>query len=420
MRRKTLYSLVAVLLMAAAPVLRAQDTTSVSILGLTMQERYKPYNQPFHRGGAFANTYITVLGSGYRQFASNYSNGPHLAVGFEKWVNPFHAVRITAGAGYFYDNVPNTALKFFDLRASYLFNVTNYVNGYKPMRVVEVMPIAGLGANFYFASQGKLSAGLTAHLGADIVMRIFPGVDLVVEPLLELSQDARKLTRMDVWRNYLLGWHMGVGARFALDKERRGADPGKNWFVTVQGGAQLQNSALERTISLGNALGITGSVGVGRYYGKAFALRLQGGYGFHYWKEIKEGDTDIYGMRLQYGRFRSSYYSLRLDGMMDFVALFSQNESRWSASLLAGPEVGLLIKQDPSPEHTDIRYWYVGASAGVQAKYRIWRGLGVFLEPRASLVPYTADAYMSSTKNRNYYDAVFAVSLGLEYEFGRK
>ena len=106
--------------------------------------------------------------------------------------------------------------------------------------------------------------------------------------------------------------------------------------------------------------------------------------------------------------------------MMDFVALFSRQESRWSASLLAGPEVGLLIKQDPSPEHSDIRYWYVGASAGVQAKYRIWRGLGVFLEPRASLVPYTADAYMSSTKNRNYYDAVFAVSLGLEYEFGKK
>lgn len=418
MNWKTLYSLVVVLLMAAAPMLRAQDTTSVSILGLTMQERYKPYNQPFHRGGAFANTYITLLGSGYRQFASNYSNGPHLAVGFEKWVNPFHAIRVGVGGGYFFDNVPNTTVKFFDIRASYLFNVTNYVNGYKPMRVVEAMPVAGLGANFYLA-QGKVAAGFTAHLGADIIMRIFPGVDLVVEPLLELSQDARKLTRMDVWRNYLLGWHMGVGARIALDKERRGADPGKNWFVTVQGGAQLQNSALERTISLMNAVGITGSVGVGRYYGKAFALRLQGGYGFHYWKEIKEGDTDIYGQKLDYGRFRSSYFSLRLDGMMDFVALFSQEEKRWSASLLAGPEIGLLIKQDPSPEHSDIRYLYVGASAALQVKYRIWRGLGVFVEPRVSLVPYTADAYMSSTKNRNYYDAVFAVSLGFEYEFGR-
>lgn len=426
---KILYSLALVLLAAVPAGLYAQqpDTSATTpateavqenIIGKSMQPRYKPYNQPFHKGGFLSNTYVTVLGYGIRQFAQNYSNGPYLGVGIEKWIARCHGVRLSAGAGYFFDNTNVTRVKNLDVRLSYMFNVSDYVDGYQPMRLVEVIPVAGLGYMLTFSDGWNRSSGVSAHMGTDIIFRVLPGIDVMVEPLLELTQDSRGLSRMDVWRNYLLGYRIGIGARIALDKYHWGADPGKQWFVNVTGGIQWQNSALLRSMSFIKAIGPNYSLGFGRYYGKAYAIRLSGGYGYHYWKEVREGESDIYGQALEAAKYPSSYIFARLDGMIDFVGMFSKNESRWSASVMGGPEVGLLRKKDPSPDHKDIRYLYVGVTAALQGKCRLWKGLGVFVEPRLSIVPYAADAYMTSTRNRNYYDAVFDLSLGLEYKFG--
>ena len=405
----------------------AVDSSSVllnqSILGLKMQGRYRPMNQPFNESKKLgANSFLSIVGSGYRQYAENYSNGPYLTLGWGKWFSRWHGMKLALGGGYFFDNyVPERVIQA-DLRASYMFNLTGFVDGYKADRTLEWYPLAGLGYTMTLVG-GKATWGPSAHIGFDLNMRLFPGVDLVFEPLLEMQDDSRRLKRMDadVWRGYLFGLHAGVGLRFFMDKTRIGGDPGKDWFYTFSGGIQRQGSEMARDISFGRAIGATTMLGAGRYYGDAFAFRLQTGFSWHYWKEIKEGDTDIYGKLLEPGRFPSMYFVGRMDMMAELLRIFLRDrlgdDFRLGVWAMGGPEIGVLYKKDPY--YTNIVYPYVGITGALQVKYRLWKGMSVFLEPRISRVPYSAHSFTrTDTEDQNYYDYVISVSLGVEGRLG--
>jgi len=395
----------------------AESDSVKSIIGYEMQKRYTPINQPFIKdGGPFANSYATIIGSGYRQFASNYSNGPYLTAGLGKWFTMWHGARVALGTGYFYDNYKPEKVRMVDLRASYLFNLTGYVDGYDPDRLIEFYPVAGLGLSFNKTPGSKITAGPSAHLGVEFNMHIFSGIDLVVEPLFEVQSDSRKLVRMDVWRKFLFAFHNGVGVRMNLDKRQWGMDPGEDWFFTSSVGVQRQNSELGHAIRFKKAIGPSMMIGAGRYYTDVLSYRLSLGTSWHNWKEIVEGETDIYGNLLEPGLFRSSHILGRFEAIVNILPLvvdFLPFEYPLSASVILGPEAGVLVKRDPY--HEDIIYPYVGLTGGLQLKCRVWKGLSVFMEPRASYVPYSAYAFSTSTTNRNYYDAVMSLSLGLEY-----
>lgn len=419
--------------LAAAPVDSAAvavvDTTAVmvqeSLLGYRMQRRYRPINQPFVKGqGLFSNVFIMLVASGYREFNSNYSNGPYITSSLGKWFTEWHGARLATGIGYFWDNYTATRVMMADTRLSYMFNLTGYVDGYDPNRLAEFYPIAGLGLALNWDSDNAVTVGPSAHIGFDVNMHVLPGIDLVVEPLFEIQNDSRNLVRMDIWRKYLFAAHMGYGLRIFLDPNRFGADPGSDWFFTLSSGPEVQMSKFllsEGRIRFSKALGDATMLGVGRRYTDVFALRAQFGYGWHFWKEIREGETDEYDTPLPPARFRSSYFVARMEGMLDVLRLLKviDPESRWAISMLGGPEMGVLYKQDPY--YKDIVYPYVGFTLAPQAKYTFGHGFSAFVEPRVSVVPYSAYAFMTSTVNRNYWDAVVSVSLGVEYTlFGNK
>ena len=425
MRWRLIY-LLAALMLAVPCTLSAQEAASDtlrtegrSILSLKMQKRYVPVNRPFLQDGTlFANSFVTLVGSGYRQLADNYSNGPFVTVGFGKWVKPAHGFRLSVSGGYFFDNYDYQRVLMSAIRADYLFNLSAYVDGYNPYRRIEIHPLAGLGYSLSKFPGEKVMGGISAHLGINLSIRAFPCADIIVEPIFELQKDPRKLARMNVWRGYIPAFHMGVGTRLFLDKRNGGEDPGLEWFFTLSGGFQRQNSELGRNIAFFKAIGGSFAAGIGRYYSDILSFRMQVGYGWHYWKEIKAGEMDIYGHLLDPGCFPSSYYMVRLDGFVNFLPLFVKNSDLLSFSLMLGPELGILHKSDPY--RSNIRYFYVGASAGLQFKCRIARGLSVYLEPRASYVPYSAYAFSSATENKNYYDVVLSLSLGIEYRLGMK
>ena len=419
MRKTAAYLLLSSLLMLAGGCLHAQEDSTAArkqqrnLAEYQMQHRYRPVNQPFHKGGILANSSLVFINAYYQQFNQNYSNGPYLSLGLDKWLSQWHGVRIGAGYGWFHDNYIAQRLGMLGFRLSYLFNLTGYVDGYNPDRLIEFYPMAGVGFSLFREPGEATRTGLSAHLGLDLNMHILPGLDLVVEPLIEVQKDPRALERMNVWRGYLLAFHGGVGVRLALDKEHYGADPGRNWFVTASGGAQLQNSALERIIRIDKAMGVQTTLGAGRYYSRIFGLRAQVGYGFHFWKEVQDGETDMMGNLLPSGRFRSSYMLLRLEGSMNVLPWIVKKDTPWTAALLLGPEMGYMKKVDPY--RADIRYIYTGLTTALQAKREVWNGISAFVEPRLSLVPYSAYAFRTSTVNRNYYDAVFSLSIGVEY-----
>lgn len=386
--------------------------------------RFKPEDKEFRNDKFNSNMYVTLMGAPYRQFNPNYSNGPFASLAIGKWISPRHGIEISGGASSFKDNYEGYRLIEAQARLSYLFNISSYAGGYDPHRLVELYSKVGAGYGFYVWRPAIKASAPTAHLGVQLNIHVFPSVDLVLEPLMEFHIDARKLPVMDVWRGYILALQGGVGMKVHLDPYLRGIDPGLNWFAFAMGGVQVQNSDYVHDIGFARALGPSANVGFGRYYTPWFAIRLQAGSSTHYWKEIAEGAEDPYGNPLVTGRFRSTYFFGRLEGKFDFFRMFPDTAfdlwaqyTQLGISLIVGPEVGYMIKKDPNLY--DIQYPYVGLSSSLQFSVNLYRGLYLNLEPRISIVPYSAQSFTWANFNKDYYDALWGVSLGIEYRFGR-
>lgn len=375
-------------------------------LDYSMMKRWRPKDaRKFTSGSLLDNTFVSLSGSGYRAFKNGYSSGPHLSVYAGKWIDAFHAVRVSAGAGYYFDNFDGCRIKQLDLKASYLFNFSSYLGGYRPSRFCEISGVTGLGYSYLWRA-GNSGHALTAHLGVNFNMHVLKGVDLFVEPLFELSSDGLAIPRTNNWRRYFGAFNGSVGLSCRFDPGGfPDIVPDGRWFVFAAGGTQVQNSRLvHHNLDAKGAFGLHIAAGGGRRYGSFFALRLSAAYSRDNWTTTLAGDN-----------LATGYAVLRLEGMLDFVNLFNRrDDNRFTASLLFGPEAGFMKKHD-----TDlvISVPYVGMTGGIQAKVRVLYGISIFVEPRFSLVPYPApsDSRTSANVNRNYYDGLLNCNFGVEY-----
>jgi hypothetical protein len=111
----------------------------------------------------------------------------------------------------------------------------------------------------------------------------------------------------------------------------------------------------------------------------------------------------------------ADYYALRLEGVLDVVrlALRKSYNGCFGAGVVLGPELGYMVKKDVG---YSLKRQYVGLNIGLQGNCRLGKSVNLFVEPRFCLVPYTAqnDDSTSYNFNRNYYDSLFNLNLGLE------
>lgn len=372
----------------------------------SMMRRWRPKDEVKFVSGRFIdNTFISLSGSGYRVFRHDYSSGPHLSLSFGKWLNAFHALRLSVGTGYYFDNFDGNRLKQVDAGLSYMFNFSSYLGGYRPSRLCEISGVAGIGYSYLWRKEHSGHAA-TAHIGMNFNLHILKDVDLFVEPLFLLSSDGLAIARTNNWRRYFGAFSGSVGMSYRFDPAGfPGRGPSRKWFVFLTGGTQVQNSfIIHHDMDAKSAFGMHFNTGAGLWCGDFFAVRLSAAYSRNNWMKTVAGDC-----------LSTDYAVLRLEGMLDFVALFNKMEdSVFSASLLFGPETGYMFKKDIG---RNMVIPYVGMTGGVQAKVRVYRRFSVFIEPRFSFVPYPApsDDRTSVNVNRNYYDGLLNCSLGIEY-----
>lgn len=396
-------------------VASAVSKKGLNALDYSMMKRWRPKNEiQFSSHRFFDNSFASVSGSGYRIFNRNYCSGPNLTLHFGKWLNAFHAVRISAGAGYYFDNFDGLRVKHIDTKASYLFNFSSYIGGYRPSRLCEISGVAGIGYS-YLWKIGYSGHAFTAHIGANFNLHVLKNIDIFVEPLFEAVTDGLATPNVNNWRRYFVAFNgtLGMSCRF----DPAGFPdilPDGRYFVYASGGIQIQNSALVLgDIDSDKMTGMTVSAGFGRRYGNAFAMRLSALYSKSNWIQTLQGDCRA-----------TEYVALRLEGMIDIVSLINGREHNvFCASLLFGPEAGYVAKRDIDRSivapTTGMKCGipYVGLTGGVQAKFRISRSVAIFLEPRFSIVPYPAPTDNPSlpNANRNYYDGLLNCCIGVEY-----
>lgn len=387
-------------LYAAQP---ASDSLSVNASDYSLMKRWRPKDTvPFEKKGG-SNMFIGLAGSGYRSMYYGYSIGPHVSFQIGKWFDPYNALRIAPGLGYYFQNSNGVVLKQVDVKASYMFNLMTYLGGYRPSRFIEISTVAGLGYAYTFTWRGS-NAGhsMSAHLGLNFDAHVLKNTHVFFEPLVEIAVNSLGKPAGSV-RQRLMPYLIGTaGITYRFGNDSRDYVPAGHWFLHLMGGTQFQTSDIVvNELSMKDAFGMHFAFGFGRTYWNWFAFRLSVAYSSHKW------DTTLGGEPLY-----SKYALGRAEAMVDLVSLIGRrDDNRFCLSIMAGPEAGIMHKDLVGRKLTP----FVGITGAVQAKTRLSKHVAIFIEPRISMVPYPGLTPQKNSYYANYYDGVFNVSFGVEY-----
>ena len=407
--------------------------------------KYPYYNNGFFRTGTFisAGGVVTkMLRSDYTWgYGANLSLGHYFPHARGVMYPPKFGVRVDFSAGYWRDNFDTRPILHGDVSASALFNLTNHLDGYNPMRMVDVTVLAGAGVAIgHKKSTPQFGKALSLHAGLNISFKVVKGLSLYFEPQIKMYTNGMALTSEKNSAPFLAPLSCAVGATIDFDKRETlpypnlsvysAQEKGKpsGFFVYAMGGIQFQNSKSvfskvmmssgEEMALLpgGQKLGCHVSTGFGRWFNDYFAMR------FPWTREI-----------VQTKPYYTHSVSLRLEGMLDVFHLINMavssvkkttaEKSPWGVSLILGPEMGRFMKILELEEGKKLKQMrritdhYVGLVGGVQASYQVHKNWTVFIEPRFSILPYTApnDADTLIPQNRNYYDAYLNFNIGLQF-----
>lgn len=370
---------------------------------------------PFTNKPFLANTFVSAGLKTTKIMTEDYSFGLMGSLSFGKWLHEDHAVRMNFDVGTWRDNLDATLITGVEVNASYLFNLTSYVGGYRTNRFCEILIVAGPGYASSLRS-GKMSHAVSGHVGANLKLRLFKDIDFFVEPLGTIYSNGMAVSYAGNWRSWLSTFQTTCGLTYNIRQSKSPDSPAllprpDGWFIFVSGGPHFQNSRLVyQTVGLGKSLGVHMNLGLGKYYTDWFAMRYSAAF--------SRGGWVIYGD----DEYPCNYFAARAEGVIDLIDLLRKEKtSRFSASLLVGPEIGYMYKVDQdsdNPEHVPvIKSAYLGLTGGIQAKMYLSKRFAIAFEPRFSLLPYDAPAHDESTNNkfRNYYDGVFNFNFGIEY-----
>lgn len=381
----------------------------------------------------FSNTFIGVRGTTTKLRGANFAHGPAAGGVIGKWVHPAVGIRLGAGLGYWYDNFDSRRVRDINLTADVMFNLMAAIGGYNPARFVDLSLVAGAGLDHVWKSvlpteTARLRGNaLSGHVGLNIDMKVFDNLSLFVEPqaVLYIAPSSSKgITLSDAGKRYTLGSNTSVGLAYnfgqiAPEGERLSCSwkdaesESKGYFVSLMGGAQTifnSGNVWKADMTMRERFGTHVSVGGGRWFNDIFALRLSASYSRN--NSNKAGASNLLTTR---------YMNLRLEGMLDLMKLggrlnhnanTASEDSFFGLALLAGPEVGHMLKQGFTNDFED---HYVGLTGGLQARFRVHKWLTLLAEPRGTLVPYSISKSGSGSGARaNRVDGLMSFNAGLE------
>ncbi len=374
----------------------------------------------FIRNRFWDNTFISLTGESLQLFPTNgssYSTQYTVGGNIGKWFNPYHALRLGASFGTFVKNADGSRFYNVGGEADYLFNISSYTDGYDRNRFCSVSTVAGLG---YRLSRhyGSFKDYINAHLGLNIAFNVGKHIDFFLEPLAYFQGDDMiwRNEGESTWRdninlrNFIAAPALKVGLTYNVQpkgQKRTGTDYLEDAFISFGAGLQFEHSGLVL-----NSLGMIRSLrphlmfSFGKEYVDGFGARTSIIHSNDIWKVAPNG-----------GRLKAGYTALRLEAMYDFMSLGKnlRDDFPFALSILIGPEAGVVKKEDVA---RDARHVYVGATGGLQAKYRFTDVISYFIEPRFTGLMYSDLLKAGSPVRANYKDVLFNLNFGVEVALG--
>ncbi len=366
------------------------------------------------KGRFIDNTFISVTGEALQFFidrAGAYSTQYAVGGNIGKWLNEYNAIRLGASIGTFVRNADAHRMYNIGVEADHMYNLTNYIWGYRNDRFCNWSTVGGLGYRLS-RHRGSWKDYINIHVGMNFAFQMGRHIDLLIEPLAYFQGEDM------IWRNpgestmkdnidlskFIFAPALKVGLTYTTQPKhnQRPAVDYKDLFISVAAGPQFEHSGLVlNSIGMFKSLRPHTMLSIGKVYRDGFGVRTSATYSSDIWKVGKDQQ-----------KLKASYFAMRLEGSYDFMTPVKKlkKDYPFSLTILAGPEAGIVKKQDDS---RSFRQVYIGVGGGLQAKYRVAKKVSIFLEPRGTLLQYSG----SSGKGRraNFRDVLFSCNLGLEF-----
>ncbi len=361
----------------------------------------------------------------------------HLRMGRE--FSALHALRIgmTAGMGFLRSEStgqgPWALTSHVGGEIDYLFNLSNYLYGYRPERPLSLSLLLGAGLGSYRLSGSRRSSvqGLKDHAIAyqfhtGLQVRLFasPRSAIIAEPYVQLGNAGSDLSDLGSanWHKYVVNYGLNLSYVYYLNNVlsspavigdfKRTYAPGQRW---LRGDAD--DLSQRRPLFISYAIGATGystfgSMGLSSTLGPSYSLAFGG------WLSSALGlrlSATLTNASLSESKGRTNmlgYASLGVDALLNPLGFGRHYD--WDApagvSLLAGMEYGLMKRTNDTRSSSNM----LGARVGLQPWVRLGHQTRFYVEPSlAVLVHRTGD-------NPRTHDRQLSMKVGLEMMLGHR
>lgn len=357
------------------------------------------------------------LGLAYPVQTKRYHNrraGYSLNAALGRQITPVSGIRIGADVNNMYSWSSATGVlprSYLTGSLDYTFDVTNFISGYDPERKWYAELFGGFVGTVTTGEGKKINLGVEG--GGRLGLQVYDYFGFYAEPKFRfysksfIPNGAAGATRMQM--NLSVGTTYRFGSNYRNAAASSGFGDGTilgNTFISLSEGVQNTAGNLKGTgIGRVRAAGPTINVAVGKWLVDFFGLRFSAFASSHSYAraDVRTGRNAL-----------AAYGGGRIEGMLNPIALFAAGDEkpRWGIVPMAGLEVGMLAKQQPTGA---FKKKYAALTGGLQLKYYVTDHMAVFVEPHASRIPYSVTRKgVSGLETSMVADNLLSFSVGVE------
>lgn len=186
-------------------------------------------------------------------------------------------------------------------------------------------------------------------------------------------------------------------------------------YMFFETGLHGDNSSVALMQNLGSTIGL----GVGRWLNKRFALQLSGGYSNNNWHETVTPANELAGHPEYTFYSKSQHFFGRVEAVANLYTTIKERNDvagKFSLNLLGGYEFGKQWKYRTNDPDMQMNSSFGGVTGALQFKFHSVEGKALYIQPRVSVVNYTApDAYPFAEYEKQYSDVRYSLAVGMEY-----
>lgn len=347
------------------------------------QKRYRPDYSLFSHNRFADNVSIGIFGgiSGIAPRGQyTFDPGVRLGIYALKYFSPYSGFKLSGSVAGSKNRQNGYILAAYNISADYEFNLSSYINGYNPYRVFQFISSQGVGYN-YSKCHNERAGSYDLHWGLKFLFATKSQVNFFVEPRLTFYTDDIDLSHNANWRGYDIGYAALMGLDYSFGNSMIGSGHTVKYtgwnglFVGFSGGVTTLLNGISDEIGLRHALGPSLTFSVGKWFSSFAGTKASLFSSFSSWQTIES----------------SSFVSQALFGGGRFELIFNPfgfsertRDSRFTIEPNLGLEFGMSYKQNRQPG----RRAFVGATAALQFKYKLYPDLAFYIEPRYSVMPY--------------------------------